>query len=368
MLADAVKVTLGPEGPQRRHREVLGRADRHQGRRHRRQGNPARGQVREHGRADGQGGRLQDFRRRRRRHHHRHRAGPGHLPRRCEDGRRRARPDGDQARHRQGGGAHRRRAQGALQADQGPRRDRPGRHHVRQRRRDHRRHHRRSDGQGRQGRRDHRRGSQEPGDHAGRRGRHAVRSRLPLALLRHRSGAHGSRPRGPVHPDSREEDQLHEGSAADPRADRQVGQAAADHRRGHRGRGAGHPGRQQDPRHAARRRRQGAGLRRPPQGHARGHRHPHRRPHDRRGARPQARERDAQGSRPRQADGDRQGQHAPSSTAPARRPTSRGASSRSAPRSRRRPPTTTARSCRSGSPSWSAALPSSASVQPPRSR
>ena len=44
-----------------------------------------------------------------------------------------------------------------------------------------------------------------------------------------------------------------------------------------------------------------------------------------------------------------------SSTAPARRPTSRAASSRSAPRSRRRPRTTTARSCRSGWRSWSAA-------------
>ncbi len=44
-----------------------------------------------------------------------------------------------------------------------------------------------------------------------------------------------------------------------------------------------------------------------------------------------------------------------SSRAPARPRRSRAASSRSAPRSTRRPPTTTARSCRSGSPSWSAA-------------
>ena len=63
----------------------------------------------------------------------------------------------------------------------------------------------------------------------------------------------------------------------------------------------------------------------------------------------------AQRPRPRQAHRHRQGQHARSSTAPARRPTSRAASSRSAPRSRRRPPTTTARSCRSGWRSWSAA-------------
>ena len=57
------------------------------------------------------------------------------------------------------------------------------------------------------------------------------------------------------------------------------------------------------------RRRQGARLRRSPQGDAQGHRDPHRRPGDHRGARPQARERDAQGPRPRQARRDRQGQH-----------------------------------------------------------
>ena len=47
-----------------------------------------------------------------------------------------------------------------------------------------------------------------------------------------------------------------------------VGQAARHHRRGCRGRGAGDPGRQQDPRHLPLGRRQGARLRRPPQGHA----------------------------------------------------------------------------------------------------
>ena len=45
----------------------------------------------------------------------------------------------------------------------------------------------------------------------------------------------------------------------------------------------------------------------------------------------------------------------PSSTAPAPRPTSKRASSRSASRSRKRPATTTARSCRSAWPSWPAA-------------
>ena len=65
----------------------------------------------------------------------------------------------------------------------------------------------------------------------------------------------------------------------------------AHHRRGHRGRGARDARRQQAPRHAPLRGRQGAGLRRPPQGDAQGHRRPHRRSGHRRGARPQARER-----------------------------------------------------------------------------
>ena len=53
--------------------------------------------------------------------------------------------------------------------------------------------------------------------------------------------------------------------------------AAADHRRGRRRRGAGDARRQQAARHAAGRGRQGARLRRSPQGDARGHRDPHRR-------------------------------------------------------------------------------------------
>ena len=71
-----------------------------------------------------------------------------------------------------------------------------------------------------------------------------------------------------------------------------VGQAAAHHRRGRRRRSARHPGGEQHPRHPEDHRRQGAGLRRPPQSHARRHRHPHRRHSHRRGAGPEARERD----------------------------------------------------------------------------
>ena len=73
--------------------------------------------------------------------------------------------------------------------------DRAGRHHLGQQRRDHRQDHRGSDGEGRQGRRHHRRGSEVDGDLARSRRRHAVRPRLPLALLRDRPGAHGSRAR-----------------------------------------------------------------------------------------------------------------------------------------------------------------------------
>ncbi len=96
----------GPQGPQRRAREELRRADRDQGRRHRRQGDRARRPVREHGRADGEGGRLQDLRRRRRRHHHRDRAGALDLHRGHQDGGRGPRPDVDQARHRPRGRGH----------------------------------------------------------------------------------------------------------------------------------------------------------------------------------------------------------------------------------------------------------------------
>ena len=52
----------------------------------------------------------------------------------------------------------------------------------------------------------------------------------------------------------------------------QAGQAAAHHRRGRRERGPGGAGHQQAARRPERLRRQGARLRRPPQGHARRHR------------------------------------------------------------------------------------------------
>ena len=66
----------------------------------------------------------------------------------------------------------------------------------------------------------------------------AVRPRLSLALLRDRPRAYGGRARERSRADPREEDLQHEGPAAGAGAGGTPGQAAADHRRGHRGRGA----------------------------------------------------------------------------------------------------------------------------------
>ena len=186
---------------------------------------------------------------------------------------------------------------------------RAGRHDLGEQRRHDRQDHRRGDGQGRQGRRHHRRRVEDARDVAGRGRRHAVRPRVSVGLLRDRPRAHGSRAREPGHSHSREEDRVDEGSPAGARAGRASRSAAADHRRGHRGRGARHAGRQQAARHAAGRRGQGAGLRRSPQGDARGHRDPDRRPRDHRGPRDQAREHQARRSRQGQEGHDRQGQH-----------------------------------------------------------
>ena len=71
------------------------------------------------------------------------------------------------------------------------------------RRPDHRRAHRRGDGQGRQGRRHHRRGEQHLRPGAGAHRGHALRQGLHLALLRDRRRAHGGRAGGPLHPAGR---------------------------------------------------------------------------------------------------------------------------------------------------------------------
>ncbi len=67
--------------------------------------------------------------------------------------------------------------------------------------------------------------------------------------------------REPLHPAGELEDLLGAGSAADPREGHAGRQAAGDHRRGCRGRGAGHPRGQQDPRHLQLGGGQGPGLR-----------------------------------------------------------------------------------------------------------
>ena len=74
--------------------------------------------------------------------------------------------------------------------------DRAGRRHLGEQRQGDRRPDRRGDGEGRQGRRHHGRRGQGPRDDARDGRRHAVRPRLPLAVLRHRSGEDGSGPRG----------------------------------------------------------------------------------------------------------------------------------------------------------------------------
>ena len=144
--------------------------------------------------------------------------------------------------------------------------------------------------------------------------------------------------------------------------------SAADRRRGRRGRGARHARRQQAARRPEGRGRQGAGLRRSPQGDARGHRDPDRRPGDQRRPRHQARERHARHARPGQEGPRREGEHDDHRR---RRQEGRHRGPlhrRSARRSRRPPRTTTARSCRSGWRSSPAASRSSASAARPRSR
>ena len=128
-------------------------------------------------------------------------------------------------------------------------------------------------------------------DRARRGRRHAVRPRLHLALLHHQRRQDAGGDGGSLHPHQREEALRPAGAAAAARGRGADRQAAADHRRGRRGRGARHARGQQAARRPEGRGREGAGLRRPPQGHAAGHRRPDRRPGDLRGSRHQARER-----------------------------------------------------------------------------
>ena len=84
-------------------------------------------------------------------------------------------------------------AQEALAAVQGRQVDRAGRHDLGERRRGDRQDHRRGDEQGRQGRRHHRRGRLGSRERARRRRGHAVRPRLPVAVLHQRPGQRSRR-------------------------------------------------------------------------------------------------------------------------------------------------------------------------------
>ena len=260
VLADAVQGHPRSQGPQRRAGEEVGCPHHHQRRRLDRQGDRARRPVREDRRRARQGGRQEDRRRRRRRHHHGHRARPGAGPRGPAQRGGRCQPDGAQARHREG---RRRRLRRAARRRQGRRdqgADRRDRVDLRRRPPD-RRDDRRGHGQGRQGRRHHRRGEQHLRPRARAHRGHALRQGLHQPLLRHRRRAHGGRARGPLRPHRELQDRLDQGPAPAAREGHAVRQAAADHRRGRRGRGPVDPRGQQDPRHLQVGRRQGPRLR-----------------------------------------------------------------------------------------------------------
>ena len=130
VLANAVKVTLGPKG-----RNVLLNKSYGAPRitkdgvtvaKEIELGRP----VREHGRADGQGSRHPDQRSGRRRHDDRDGAGPGHRARGRQGSRRRHEPDGSAARHRHGRRLRRQRHQEGVEKGFDQRRDRPGRHDL----------------------------------------------------------------------------------------------------------------------------------------------------------------------------------------------------------------------------------------------
>ncbi len=84
-------------------------------------------------------------------------------------------------------------------------RNRPGRHHLVERRRQDRQDDRRGHAEGRQRGRDHGRGGQGARDRGRDRRGHAVRPRLSLALLHHQCREDGGRARGRLRPPAREE-------------------------------------------------------------------------------------------------------------------------------------------------------------------
>jgi hypothetical protein len=353
ILANAVKVTLGPKGRNVVIDKVVRRSAHHQGRRHRRQGDRAFRQVREHGRPDGARSGLEAERRGRRRHHDRDRSRPGHRPRRRQGGCRRHEPDGPEARHRPGRRGRRR------HPGRTPRRSRPiarvaqvgtisangdaeiGKMIAKPCRRSATR----VSSPSRKPR------PPRPSSTSSRACSSTAAISRPTSSPTPRRWSPSSRT---LHPHPREEALLAAGDAADPRGRGADRQAAADHRRGRRGRGSGHARRQQAAWRPEDRGRQGSGLRRSPQGHARGHRDPDRRQtiSEDLGIKLENVTLDMLGRAKKVASRRRTPR---SSTAPARRRTSKGASRRSRRRSRRPPRTTTVRSSRSVWPSSPAA-------------
>ena len=198
---------------------------------------------------------------------------------------------------------------------------------------------------------------------------HAVRPRLPLPLLHHQRRQDGGGPRRAADPAVREE-ALQSLQPLLPvlEAVVQSGPSAADRRRRRRRRGAGHPGGQQAARRPPGRGGEGPRLRRSPQGHAGGHRRPHRRPADQRRPRHQARERRPGHARQGQEGHDHQGRHHHRRRRGRQGRASKPVSPRSSARSKTPPPTTTRKSCRNAWPSWPAGLRWSASAARPKSR
>ena len=241
-----------PQGPQRRHREELRLAGRHQGRRHRRQGDRARRQAREHGRADGARGRVarratrpataprpRPCSRRRSTPRASSSSRPAHNPmdlkrgidaavaamrRRGQEAR--ATPTKDKAQIAQVGtiSANGDATIGNMLADAMEKVGKEGVITVEEAK-----------------------GIDRARDRRG----HAVRPRLPVALLRHRPREDGGRARRPAHPHQREEDlSAWTTSCRCSSRSRARRAAAAHHRRGRRGRGARDARREQAPRHA----------------------------------------------------------------------------------------------------------------------
>jgi chaperonin GroEL len=216
---------------------------------------------------------------------------------------------------------------------QGQEGDRPGRHHLRQPGRRDRQDHRRGHGEGRQGRRHHRRRRQVLETDRRRRRGHAVRQGLPLPHFVTDTERMEASSRTPTSSSTRRRSPTSRTCSRSSSKIAESGKPAAHHRRGHRGRGPGHPRRQQAPRHP-----QGRAVKAPGFG-------------DRRKAMLEdiailtggqaimeelgikLEKLDLKDlGRPRRSPSTRT--TPPSSRAPARRPTSRAASSRSAARSR----------------------------------